>query len=127
MKGKSKFGNKKVEYDGFKFDSKTEMTYYKYLKILESKGEITNIELQPKYNLIPMFKKNGETFRAINYKADFKVTYSDERVEIIDVKGFETKDFKMKRKMFEYRYEELSLILVPSKNVDKMLRIAMIE
>jgi hypothetical protein len=38
------------------------------------------------------------------YIADFKVYLNDGSIQIIDVKGFETPDFKIKRKLFEAKY-----------------------
>lgn len=66
--------------------------------------------MQPKFELQPKFKKNGKLFREINYVADFKVYNNDGTIEIIDTKGFETTDFKLKKKMFEYKYPDLTLI-----------------
>ena len=53
------------------------------------------------------------TVRPITYRADFRVTYVDGHQEIEDVKGMETEIFKIKRKMFEYKYPNLTLKVVP--------------
>lgn len=45
----------------------------------------------------------------MEYVADFKVTYADGRVEIIDCKGMKTEAYKIKKKLFEYRYPELTI------------------
>ncbi|GAK05208.1 hypothetical protein JCM19037_3686 [Geomicrobium sp. JCM 19037] len=68
--------------------------------------------MQPEYLLQDGFRKNGVTHRAIKYKADFKVYHIDGSVEIVDVKGMETEAFKLKRKMFEKQYPDLSLKIV---------------
>lgn len=114
----SKYGSKKIEYDGFVFDSKLEYNYYCYLKQLKSNGVVSNFELQPKYQLQPTFKKNGKTFRSIDYVADFLVYYADGKQEVVDVKGMITTDFAIKRKLFEYRYPELALKLVAYSKMD---------
>lgn len=101
---RAKYGNKKVEVDGITFDSKIEARYYQYLKQLKKQGIVKDFELQPKFILLERFKKNGKTFRSIEYIADFKVEYPNGYVEVVDIKGMETKDFKIKRKLFEYRY-----------------------
>ena len=111
-KKRSKYNNKKTVVDGIVFDSKKEARYYDALKLLQQAGEVTKIELQPKFELLPTFKKNGVTHRAITYIADFKVTYADGKVEIVDVKGIETQVFKIKQKLFEYKYPKLSLKVV---------------
>lgn len=109
---KSKYSNKKSVVDGITFDSKKEAEYYCSLKLLKRAGIVKEIELQPKFILQEKFKKNGKTHRAITYIADFKVTYADGKVEIVDVKGMETDVFKLKKKMFEYQYPDLSLKVV---------------
>ena len=108
----SKYKNKKTVVDGIEFDSQKEANYYAKLKLLQRAGEVKEIELQPEFELLPRFKKNGKTYRPIKYIADFKVTYSDGRVEIVDVKGHKTEVFRLKEKMFEYQYPEYRLKIV---------------
>ena len=111
-KKKNKYRNVKIELNGIKFDSKAEARRYKELKLLERAGEITNLELQPKFNLQGSFKKNGKTYRAINYIADFKYLDKKGKEVVEDVKGIETKEFKIKKKMFEFKYKELELKII---------------
>ena len=107
-----KYGNKKTTIQGVTFDSKAEAHYYLGLLADKQKGLIQDIELQPEFVLQPNFKKNGVHYRAIIYQADFKVTYSDGRIEVIDVKGTPTQVFRLKHKMFEYVYPDLHLTIV---------------
>lgn len=101
----SKYKNKKCIYKGIKFDSKKEMAYYIKLKMLEEKGKIKKLELQKTYELQPSFKVNGKTYRKITYKADFSyITTADDKLHIADTKGFRTEVYKLKRKMFAYKY-----------------------
>lgn len=101
----SKYKNKKCIYNGIKFDSKKEMAYYIKLKMLEEKGKIKKLELQKTYELQPSFKVNGKTYRKITYKADFSyVSTEDDKLHIVDTKGFRTEVYKLKRKMFAYKY-----------------------
>lgn len=111
----SKYGNKKVTVHGINFDSKMEAEYYLYLLELQARGEVKDIELQPKYLLQPAFKKNGKSIRKIEYIPDFKVTYIDGSTDVIDVKGMETSDFKLKKKMFQYKYPEDLKLMTHSK------------
>ena len=67
----SKYHNKKVQFDMYVFDSIAESKRYKELVLLERAGEITDLELQPSFLLQEGFKKNGKTYRAIYYIADF--------------------------------------------------------
>ena len=114
-KKRSKFGNKKVTVKGITFDSIAESRYFLVLLDKKKKKEIIDFELQPKFLLQDKFRKNGKGYRKIEYVADFKVFHNDGRVEIIDVKGMETKEFKIKHKLFEYKYPDLSLTLIKMK------------
>ncbi len=115
---RNKYNNKKVIIDGIKFDSKQEGNYYDYLKQLKRAGIVERFELQPKFTLQEGFRKRGKLFRAIDYKADFHVWLADGTDFVVDVKGFETPDFKIKRKLFEKRYKDLELKLVTYSKID---------
>lgn len=107
----SKYGNKKVLIDGIKFDSMAEGKRYKELKLLQRAGIIKELELQPKFLLQESFKKNGKTYRKVEYIADFQYIENG-KVVVEDVKGKETEVFKLKHKLFEYKYKDLELKLV---------------
>lgn len=101
----NKYKNKKIIIDGHKFDSHKEGNHYIALKQLEKLGVIHNLELQKRYELQPSFKLNGKTIRSITYIADF--VYIQDDVEIIeDVKGMRTKEYLLKKKLFEYKYKK---------------------
>lgn len=103
---RSKYGNKKTVVDGITFDSKAEARRYIELKVLEAKGEIEKLELQPKYKLISKYTLEGRTVRETNYIGDFQY-YCHKRKKLIveDVKGApETDVFKLKRKLFGAKY-----------------------
>lgn len=99
----SKYGAKKVEVDGIKFDSKKEANRYQVLKLMEQAGAIQNLELQKKFELIPSFKIDGKIIRGISYKADF-CYYENGRYVVEDVKGYRTEVYKLKSKLFAYKY-----------------------
>jgi hypothetical protein len=109
---KSKYGNRKVTVNGIRFDSVAESEYYRHLIWLKQAGEVESFELQPKFELLPKFKKNGKSIRAMKYIADFRVTYTGGTVEIVDVKGAVTKEFAIKRKLFNYNYPDLDLKVI---------------
>ena len=109
----SKYHSKKVIIDGIKFDSKKEGDRYIQLKILEKAKLIKDLELQKSFELQPTFRKNGKTYRKIVYIADFY--YFDNHLGkyiVEDVKGYKTKEYALKKKMFEYVYKDLELIEV---------------
>lgn len=99
--GRHKYGAQPTTVDGIKFDSKKEANRYGELKLLEKAGEIRNLKLQPRFNLVvgsrPVLYESG---RQAYYKADFM--YWDERKSIVtieDVKGMDTPASKLKRAM----------------------------
>lgn len=109
---RNKYRNVKTVVDGITFDSKREAEYYCGLKLLKAAGEIKDFGLQPRYELLPTFTKNGTTYRAITYVADFVIENNDGTTEVVDIKGMETKDFKIKKKLFEYKYQDLELKII---------------
>lgn len=118
-----KYHNAKTVVDGIKFDSRLEAERYAQLKILERAGVIRDLELHPEYELIPLFRKNGRTWRRAVYKADFRyILCEDDRIIIEDVKGSTamiTDVFRLKQKLFEYLYPELAISIITSKDIRK--------
>lgn len=86
--GKSKLKNVKTSVDGIQFDSKKESRRYQELKLLERNGDISELELQKTFELIPKQKiREGKTERAVNYRADFVYKDKKGRVVVEDIKG----------------------------------------
>jgi len=107
----NKYKNKKVVVDGEEFDSIRESQRYKELKLLLRAGEISNLELQPRFLLQDSFKKNGRVFRKIEYVADFQYIENGKTI-VEDVKGIQTDVFKLKHKIFEKVYPNLELRII---------------
>ena len=106
----NKYRNEKVTVDGINFDSKLEARRYYELKLLERAKEIKNLRRQVEFELQPSYIKNNKTIRAINYVADFVYYDSIQRRTIIeDTKGFKTDIYKLKKKIFEYKYPDLEI------------------
>lgn len=88
----NKYGSKKIEVDGIIFDSKKEAKRYSELLLLEKAGEISNLQRQVKYVLIPAqyAEVNGKRKcieRECTYISDF--TYIENGKLIVeDVKGY---------------------------------------
>lgn len=103
-----KYKNKKVQVDMYVFDSIAEAKRYKELKLLERAGKIRNLELQPHFLLQESFRKNGKTYRKVEYIADFKYTENG-RIIVEDVKSkvTMTQVYRLKKKLFEYKYPSL--------------------
>ena len=113
-----KYGNQKVTIDGIRFDSRLEGRFYEHLKSLKASKLIKDFEIQKRFLLLEQFEKDGELFRKIEYVADFVVYHEDGLVEVFDTKGVETDVFKIKRKLFEYRYKDLRLQAITYSKID---------
>lgn len=94
---RNKYRAIKTVVDGIKFDSKAEARRYSVLKILEKAGEISSLELQPKYDLVINGTKVGF------YKADFRYVRDGELI-VEDVKGMKTPIYNLKKKMIKAIY-----------------------
>lgn len=120
--GKSKYNNNKPTfYDADKretltFDSNKELEYYLLLKDREKRGEIKDLERQVSFEIQPAFKtSSGEKIQAITYKADFVFLEKNTDPEIalkyirrvIDVKGYKTDVYKLKKKLLAYKGIEI--------------------
>ncbi len=102
---RGKYNNRVTMVDGIKFHSLKEGERYAELKLMERAKLITALTLQPKFELIPGDKRNGKVIRATYYIADFQ--YKDEHGNIVveDVKGHKTKEYLLKKKLFEHLYK----------------------
>ena len=107
----NKYKNKKTQVDMYVFDSAKEAQRYRELKLLEKAGEISNLELQPRFLLQDSFKKNGRTYRKVEYVADFQYVENGKTI-VEDVKGIQTDVFKLKHKIFEKTYPNLELRII---------------
>ena len=111
---RSKYGAKKTEVDGTTFDSRLEADRYEHLRLLEMAGEIVDLELQPKFELLAKFEDQwGTKHRAINYVADFRYQIvKTGEIIVEDAKGMETRVFKLKAKLFAWSFPHLRLVIV---------------
>jgi hypothetical protein len=116
MAGRSKLGNKKIVVNGIEYDSKMEYEFHLILLAEKQQGKIAEIEIQPKYELLPAFEKMGKKHRAMTYSPDFLVTYPDGRKVVIDVKGHPNDRFPLKKKLFDFNYPDLELIVMKKVN-----------
>lgn len=94
MRLKHKFNAVRTEVDGINFDSKKEARYYQQLKLRVSAGEVLFFLRQ-----VPFHLPGG-----VRYVVDFQEFHADGTVHFVDVKGVQTKDFVMKKKMVESIY-----------------------
>lgn len=110
---RSKYGNKKVGLGGITFDSKAEARYFKELQLRERAKDISFFRLQPKFQVMPKFEKDGKKHQAIHYIADFEIHHLDGSIEVVDVKSEATitQVFRIKEKLFHKKFpHKLTLV-----------------
>lgn len=105
---KHKYNAQKTIVDGITFDSKREADYYCELKLRVRAGEVEWFELQPEFVLQEAFTHQGKKYQPISYRADFRIGYADGQVEIVDVKGHKTKEYKLKKKLLLARHPNIN-------------------
>ena len=112
-----KYHNKKVVIDGEIFDSKKEARRFTELLLMQRAGEISNLQRQVKYLLIPAQRepntvgKRGGIIkgklieREVSYIADFVYTDKEGQTVVEDTKGMKTKEYIIKRKLMLYLHD----------------------
>ena len=96
-----KFNAKPTVKNGLKFPSKAEARRYDQLMAMKVLGHISFFLRQ-----VPFDLPGG-----ITYRADFLIFWSDGTCTVEDVKGYETQEFKIKRKLLESTYPiELEIV-----------------
>ena len=97
----TKYRNRKTTYKGIQFDSQKEENRYRELELLERAGQITSIELQPRYDLIVNGHKLGF------YRGDFRYIDGATGQSVLeDVKSPATKTpvYQLKKKLVKALY-----------------------
>ena len=106
----SKYGNRTAVVGEKSFDSQLEARRYRELVLMQKAGIIRDLRTQVPFELQPSFKKGGKTIRAITYKADFVyIVCGTGKTVVEDTKGFRTEVYKIKKKLFEYKYPDLTI------------------
>ena len=102
----TKYKNRAVTVDWHRFPSVREAARYRELRLLERAGQITDLQIQVKFVLIPaQYEGEGKSKRCIErecaYIADFVYTEGGKTV-VEDAKGMRTKEYIIKRKLMLY-------------------------
>jgi hypothetical protein len=92
--GRRKFGNVPTFYGGRNFASIKEAAHARDLDLEKKAGDVLAWFAQVPFPLA----------EGVTYVADFVVILKDWSVEVRDTKGFLTREFKLKRKLFKARY-----------------------
>lgn len=88
----NKYSAKRTEYDGVNYDSKMEAKWAQVLDMRMEAGEIVGWERQVTFSIGPA---------RVRWTVDFMVYTEYGRVEIHEVKGFETEPFRIKKKLWK--------------------------
>lgn len=119
--GRHKYNAKSVDVDGVQFDSKKEADRYKYLMSLQDAGEISELQLQVPFELIPAQKEERIEYtkvrhlpkkvtrtveKSVVYIADFVYNDRNGKRVVEDVKGYRRGQaysvYVLKRKLMLY-------------------------
>lgn len=105
MRLRNKYGNTRTVVDGISFQSRDEADYYLTLKAAQENGHIKSFQRQVRFNL------HG----GIKYIADFVIEELDGTTRVIDVKGYQTPEFKLKLKLFLADHGAITLVRAQRK------------
>ncbi|NVN78843.1 DUF1064 domain-containing protein [Enterococcus avium] len=110
-RSRSKYGNKKVYRNGRWFDSIAEADYYP-IAIAYARKHGYELKLQERLEILPTLKINPWTIKKTQYVADYAFYDQGKLVRLVDVKGMETKDFRLKAKIVA---NELGIVIELAK------------
>lgn len=118
---KSKYKAKKTVVDGMTFDSKKESKEWATLCMLQKAGQIDELYRQVAFPLIPTIKYGDETVRGCKYFADFYYHDKDLGWVAQDTKGYQTPDYKIKKKLFLQKYVYTGQLIFIESGKDKKI------
>jgi len=96
----NKFGAKKTTFNGYKYDSKFEASVAQELELRKRGGDIMDFDKQYKVEMWA-YDVNGKPAMKVSHKVDFRIHHKDGSFELLEAKGVETSDYKMRRKWLE--------------------------
>ena len=95
----NKYNAKKTEYNGIKYDSKFEAGVARDLDLMLKAGEIKEWERQYRIECIPYNCHGDPVLKCkVTHKVDFRLHNLDGSFTLMEAKGFESDDYKMRRK-----------------------------
>jgi hypothetical protein len=96
----SKYGAKRSTFNGRQFDSKYEAGVAKELEIRKAAGDIKDYECQFKIEAWA-HRSDGTPAFKVSHKVDFRIHHNDGSYELLEAKGVETTDYRMRRRFLE--------------------------
>ncbi len=105
---RAKHGNQKITIDNILFDSKKEGAHYLHLKMRLRLGEITDLELQPVFDIY--VERQGVRIHCGDYTADFRywerLSPDNNVLRVDDVKSpsSKTEAYQLRKRLVEAIY-----------------------
>lgn len=107
---RNKYGARRATYDGVSYHSKREAEYAMRLDQLKTaRLKKERVQEWKRQVRIPL-DVNGR--HVCDWVCDFEVTYADGRVELVEVKGFATPEWRLKERLFRALYPGRELRVV---------------
>lgn len=97
---RNKYGAIKTEFNGKRYDSKFEAAVAQDLELQKQAGAILDYETQYKVEMWAHTSDGTPAFK-MSHKVDFRVHHLDGSFELLEAKGIETADYKLRRKFLE--------------------------
>ena len=109
---RNKYRNNRPFKYGIKWASDKELARYEELRVLNQSGDISELELQPKFEIGPSVKWNGRKQPIRYYIADFR--YFDKKLGLYIVEDVKSKQtaklptYTLKRQLLLARYTDIN-------------------
>ena len=100
-------------YNGVKYDSKAEALYAQELDEQMANGSILRWDRQQRWPL------RVAGVKVCTMIPDFTVWVDDERMELHEVKGYETPVYKLKRKLFAALHPDIPYFVISAKDLHR--------
>lgn len=97
----NKYGAKRTEFNGKKYDSKFEAATAQSLELRKKGKDILDYDIQ---YMLEMWchREDGSPAFKVKHKVDFRIHHKDGSFELLEAKGIETDDYKWRRKFIEH-------------------------
>lgn len=97
----NKYGAKKTEFNGHKYDSKFEAGIAAELELQKKAREIKDYDRQFKVEMW-VYREDGVKAFKVTHKVDFRAHENDGSYTLIEAKGMILPDYKWRRKLLEH-------------------------
>ncbi|MGB1317128.1 MAG: DUF1064 domain-containing protein [Flavobacteriales bacterium] len=110
---KNKYNAVRQTYNGYSYDSKFEAQWAANLDMLKNAGEIIDWDRQYTVEMVA-HDSSGNPKMSMKHKIDFRVHELDGTYTLLEAKGFETADYRIRKRWLEklwlpehsdYRYQ----------------------